>query len=149
MFLVNSDDSWKTKRTMYRLNSGRNGPPWNTMSCPRWNMEDMLTRNRKQCDSVFFLIIYSSWTLVFITLVTFLLLKNKFMKHLTWVLAGELVRTEVSVLSCGTPGVFHKVNLAKKHRLHTLPHPIIPARPSLLSSYKRLSRWCSPHQQLC
>lgn len=64
-------------------------------------------------------------------------------------MVGQLVRTEVSELSCGTPGVFHKVNLAQRSRLHTHPHPVIPVRPSLLSSYKRLSRWCSPQQQLC
>ena len=60
-----------------------------------------------------------------------------------------MVRTQMSGLTCGMLGVFHKINLAEKNRLHTLPHPIIHVRPTLLSSYKRLSHWCYPQQQLC
>lgn len=60
-----------------------------------------------------------------------------------------MVGTEMSGLTCGMLGVFHKVKLAQKNRLHTRPHPIIHLRPSLLSSYKRLSHWCYPQQQLC
>lgn len=60
-----------------------------------------------------------------------------------------MVRAEMSGLTVAHLRVFHKVNLAEKNRLHTRPHPVIHVRPGLLSSYKRLSHWCYPQQQLC
>lgn len=56
---------------------------------------------------------------------------------------------DVRIVTWHAVGVFHKVNLAKKNRLHTLPHPVIPMRPSLLSSYKCLSHLCDPQQDWC
>ncbi len=168
MLLYYSDDS--RKRHLILCAKGETVLSGIQCSCPYWNIENMLIHNRKGCNVLF---LTSDWSLAELSAhhtgnqlgsVFYYVLAWKHVYANTKSVISSLqplwltycagvsprsctVRTEMSGLTCGMLGVFHKVNLAKKNRLHTLPHPIIPMRPGLLSSYKRLSHWCYP--QLC